>query len=38
MTIDLSGKRLALFKEIVPNLARAAVVLDPRDPSSRLSG
>jgi putative ABC transport system substrate-binding protein len=31
MTIDLSGKRLALFKEIVPKLARVAVVLDPRD-------
>jgi putative ABC transport system substrate-binding protein len=35
MTIDLSGKRLALFKEIVPKLARVAVVLDPRDPSSK---
>jgi putative ABC transport system substrate-binding protein len=35
MTIDLSGKRLALFKEIVPKLARVAVALDPRDPSSK---
>ena len=29
---DLSGKRFALFKKIVPKLARVAVVLDPRDP------
>jgi putative ABC transport system substrate-binding protein len=35
MTIDLSGKRLALFKEIVPKLARVALVLDPRDPASK---
>jgi putative ABC transport system substrate-binding protein len=36
MTIDLSGKRLALFKEAVPKLARVAVVLDPRDPISKV--
>jgi putative ABC transport system substrate-binding protein len=29
---DLSGKRLALFKELVPNLARIAMIVDPRDP------
>jgi hypothetical protein len=29
MIIDLSLKRFALFKEIVPKLARVAVVLDP---------
>jgi len=34
MSVDLSGKRLALFKEAVPKLARVAVVLDPRDPIS----
>jgi len=38
MTIDLSGKRFALFKEIVPKLARVAVVLDPRDPTSKPAG
>lgn len=32
MIPDLSGKRFALFKKIVPKLARVAVVLDPRDP------
>lgn len=35
MTVDLSGKRLALFKEIVPKLSRLALVLDPREPSSK---
>jgi putative tryptophan/tyrosine transport system substrate-binding protein len=35
MTVDLSGKRLALFKEIVPKLGRLALVLDPREPSSK---
>jgi putative ABC transport system substrate-binding protein len=35
MAIDLSGKRLALFKEAIPKLARIAVVLDPRDPFSK---
>ena len=38
MAVDLSGKRLALFKEVVPKLARVAVVLDPRDPISKPSG
>jgi putative tryptophan/tyrosine transport system substrate-binding protein len=38
MAVDLSGKRLALFKEAVPKLARVAVVLDPRDPFSKVSG
>ena len=38
MSFDISGKRLALFKEIVPKLARVAVVLDPRDPFSKVSG
>lgn len=35
MTSDVSGKRYALFREIVPKLARVAVVLDPRDPTSK---
>lgn len=35
MSVDLSGKRFALFKEIVPNLSRVAGVLDPRDPLSK---
>ena len=38
MASDTSGKRLALFKETVPKLARVAVVLDPRDPFSKASG
>ena len=38
MTSDITGKRLALFKETVPKLARVAVVLDPRDPFSKASG
>ena len=38
MATDLSGKRLSLFKEAVPKLARVAVVLDPRDPFSKVSG
>jgi putative tryptophan/tyrosine transport system substrate-binding protein len=38
MTTDVSGKRFALFKEIVPKLARVAVVLDPRDPTSKPAG
>jgi putative ABC transport system substrate-binding protein len=32
MAIDLSGKRLGLLKEAVPNLARVALLLDPREP------
>jgi putative tryptophan/tyrosine transport system substrate-binding protein len=38
MIPDLSGKRFALFKKIVPKLARVAVVLDPRDPFSKPAG
>jgi putative ABC transport system substrate-binding protein len=38
MSSDTSGKRLALFKEAIPKLARFAVVLDPRDPFSKASG
>jgi putative ABC transport system substrate-binding protein len=34
MTTDVSGKRIALFKQIVPKLARLAFVIDPRDPTS----
>jgi len=29
MSIDLSGKRLELLKEVVPNLSRVAVLVDP---------
>ena len=32
MTIDVSGKRLELFKEAVPNLSRVAVLVDLTDP------
>jgi ABC-type uncharacterized transport system substrate-binding protein len=32
MTIDLSGKRLGLLKEAVPNLSRIAFLVDPTDP------
>ena len=32
MTIDVSGKRLELFKEAVPNLSRVAVFTDVTDP------
>ncbi|MBR0827149.1 ABC transporter substrate-binding protein [Bradyrhizobium manausense] len=38
MTTDVSGKRLALFKQIVPKLARLAFVVDPRDPTSKPAG
>jgi putative tryptophan/tyrosine transport system substrate-binding protein len=31
---DLPGKRLQLFKEVVPKLRRAAILVDPRDPGS----
>ena len=31
MAIDLSGKRLGFFKELVPNLSRVAIMVDPRD-------
>jgi putative ABC transport system substrate-binding protein len=32
MTNDLSGKRLGLLKEAVPNLSRVALLVDPTDP------
>jgi putative ABC transport system substrate-binding protein len=32
MTIDMSGKRLELFKEAVPNLSRVALLTDVTDP------
>jgi putative ABC transport system substrate-binding protein len=32
MAPDLSGKHLALLKEAVPNLARVALLFDPREP------
>jgi putative ABC transport system substrate-binding protein len=32
MTIDLSGKRLGLLKEAVPNLSRIAILVDSADP------
>lgn len=35
MSIDLSGKRVAFLKEIVPNLSRIALMVDARDPASR---
>src|SRR4051794_25460092 len=38
MANDLSGKRLTLLKEVVPKLARVAVLGDPRDPVSKFSG
>ena len=31
MAIDVSGKRLSFFKELVPNLSRVAIMVDPRD-------
>src|SRR5690242_12680805 len=31
MIIDLSEKRLGLFKELVPYLTRLAILVDPRD-------
>ena len=37
MSIDVSGKRLGLFKELVPNLSRMAIMVDPRDtPAPRI--
>jgi putative tryptophan/tyrosine transport system substrate-binding protein len=35
MGVDLSGKRVALFKEAVPNLSRVVLMIDPKDPASR---
>jgi putative ABC transport system substrate-binding protein len=34
MAIDVSGKRLGLFKELVPNLSRLAIMIDPTDPAA----
>jgi len=34
MAIDVSGKRLDFFKELVPNLSRVAIMVDPRDPTA----
>jgi putative ABC transport system substrate-binding protein len=31
MIIDLSDKRIGLFKELVPSLSRLAILVDPRD-------
>jgi putative ABC transport system substrate-binding protein len=36
MTPDLSGKRLELLKQIVPQVSRVAVLFDPEDPLSTL--
>ena len=38
MAADMSGKRLSLFKEAVPKLARVAIVIDPREPFMRNLG
>jgi putative tryptophan/tyrosine transport system substrate-binding protein len=35
MAVDLSGKRLALLKEAVPNLSRVGLLVDSRDPVSQ---
>src|SRR6516162_5975337 len=34
MTVDLSGKRLELLKEVVPNLSHVALLVDPNNPST----
>jgi putative ABC transport system substrate-binding protein len=34
MAVDLSGKRLALLKEAVPNLSSVALLVDPGDPNT----
>ena len=36
MTPDLSGKRLELLKEIVPNVSAVALLFNPEDPLSVL--
>jgi putative ABC transport system substrate-binding protein len=36
MSVDISGKRLALLKEAVPNISRVTLMVDPKDPSSKL--
>jgi putative ABC transport system substrate-binding protein len=38
MATDLTGKRLELLKEIAPNISSMAVLLNPDNPISRLSG
>ncbi|MCP3394198.1 ABC transporter substrate-binding protein [Bradyrhizobium sp. CCGB12] len=39
MSNDVSGKRVALFRELVPNLSRMAIMVDPRDPAApRIQG
>lgn len=35
MAIDLSGKRLALLKELLPNMSRVTLMVDPKDLSSK---
>jgi putative tryptophan/tyrosine transport system substrate-binding protein len=35
MLVDLSGKRLELLKEAVPNLSRVALLIDPTDASKQ---
>jgi putative tryptophan/tyrosine transport system substrate-binding protein len=35
MAIDLSGKRLAFLKELLPDLSRVTLMIDPKDLSSR---
>ncbi len=35
MSVDLSGKRLALLKEAVPGLARLTLMVDPKDPAAK---
>jgi putative tryptophan/tyrosine transport system substrate-binding protein len=35
MSVDLSGKRLALLKEAVPSISRVTLMVDPKDPSSK---
>jgi putative tryptophan/tyrosine transport system substrate-binding protein len=37
MTVDLSGKRLGLLKEAVPNLSRVALLVDAADPIKQRS-
>lgn len=35
MSVDISGKRVALLKEALPNLSRVTLMVDPKDPSSK---
>ena len=35
MSGDVTGKRIELFKELVPNLSRMAIMFDPREPTAR---